>query len=215
MYCESTRAHNTVEIDGTDHDRTRPPYGSGVTAAGTVGESEPVFYGTAAAPHGAVVHRRAVVMAPGRWLTVLDLIVDRSDTPHRYRQWFHLAADLDALPDGTGFRVVDDAASTVAWAASLTAAPPIAPVRGQLEPFAQGWHSPQEGELVPATAFGWETSGVAIGRLVTVFSLIGRVNDPAATTFPGANRIDVGFRTGGETVTLRIDVRADPPINLR
>jgi hypothetical protein len=215
MYCESTRAHNTIEIDGRDQDRTRPPYGSGIETAGTIPNSDDLFYGTAVAPHGSVVHRRAVIMAPGRWLTVVDLVVDRGEMPHLYRQWFHAAPDLELVPDANGSRLIDNAAATVAWAASVTATTPLDPVRGQLEPVAQGWHSPREGQLVPASAFGWEAAGEAIGRFVTVFSLVGSVDAAAATAYPGANRIDLGFRTGGKTVELRVDLGADPPITLR
>lgn len=213
MYCESTRAHNTIEVDGRDQDRTRPPYGSAVQTAGTMPGGDAVFYGTAVAPHGTVIHRRAVVMAPGRWLTVVDLVVDRSEIPHDYRQWFHAAPDLDAVADGDGFRLVAGDGATVVWSASIAGATPIAPVRGRTEPVAQGWHSPREGEIVPATAFGWETTGEAIGRLVTVFSLVGVVDDAVATTYPGANRIDIGFRTGDDTVEMRVDLRADPPVS--
>jgi hypothetical protein len=214
MYCESTRAHNTVEVDGRDQDRTRPPYGSGVQTAGTIAAVEPLFYGTATATHGSVIHRRAVVMAPGSWLTVVDLLVDRSEAPHLYRQWFHAAPDLDAVPDGDGFQLIDGEMATVVWAAPATGAAPIPPIRGQAEPVSQGWHSPREGKIVPATAFGWESAGDAIGRLVTVFSLVGSVDDPVFTAYSGANRIDLGFRTGGATIGLQIDLRADPPISI-
>ena len=64
-YSMSTRAHNTIEVDGHDHHADRPKYRSALRAYGSL---DGVHYGTARVALGSVVARRALAFAPGDWL---------------------------------------------------------------------------------------------------------------------------------------------------
>jgi len=102
MYVESTRAHNTVEIDGRNHDRIgRTPYGAGLTGCG---EQDEILYGSGTVAHGPVNHRRVIVSRPGSWLVVLDRLIDLSLDSHQFRSRFHLHPSVE-LQAGSGNQV--------------------------------------------------------------------------------------------------------------
>src|SRR5262249_49565488 len=68
-YAESTRAHNTVEADGTDHlRRGRLPFGSAIVDAE---ERDGFFRLRAKVDHGTWSHERTVIYRPGRWLSIV------------------------------------------------------------------------------------------------------------------------------------------------
>jgi ABC-type polysaccharide/polyol phosphate transport system ATPase subunit len=206
-YVTAARAHNTIEIDGVDQ-FPGSPIGSGATHAGTLDD---LRYGAARAPFGDdLITRRAVVLDPGRWLLVVDLLRDRSKRPHTFRQWWHPAAEFTATTDGALVRLA--AGDVTVHAASLTGAAPVGPVRGAVDP-RQGWLSPSDGVIEPAWAFGWETE-TALGGFATLFSFIGTPTEVDAT-LDGAHAASLSFRVGDEFVALDLDHRDDPPLRRR
>jgi teichoic acid transport system ATP-binding protein len=188
----STRAHNTIEVDGHDHHSDRPKYRSALNAAGTV---DGVHYGTARVGLGGVVANRALVYVPGSWLLVFDTLEDRNGDERSYRQWFHAAPDLG-----------------VAETDGVADAEPITPVRGVLEPVAQGWHSPGSDVVIPNWAFGWRTTSRDIVRFATLLSLDGRPEHVIAQ--PGDDEAEFAWTIAGARIRLAIDLGREDPVSV-
>jgi hypothetical protein len=211
MFVESTAAHNTVRIDGTDQDRRRRPYGSGISAAGHVVGDRSLRFAVGTVSHGSIVHRRIVLAAFGRWLLVVDDLTDPSGTPHVFEQRFHAAPDL-GFESAAGSSVLREEQGPVVWAASASPAEAIGPERGVAGPPMRGWHSPGERAMVPAWTFGWQTRG-ATALMATLFSLEGPTAPPTvsiiaeelATSIPAIHGpIEVRIGAGEPTVVHRV-----------
>ena len=105
IYIESTRAHNTVEIDGRNHPRKDArPYGSALKRWGR--DASGLVFCESEVRHWKVRFARTLVWSPGEWLLVFDWLKDGFLSRHDFRQWFHFApASQVTLVDG-GARVL-------------------------------------------------------------------------------------------------------------
>jgi hypothetical protein len=209
-YSMSTRAHNTIEVDGHDHHADRPKYRSALRSSGTL---DGIHYGSARAKLGDVVARRALVYAPGAWLLVFDTLRDNAAAGRTYRQWFHAAPDIEVdVTDERVLMTTDDGRSI--HVTPLLHAGSLSPQRGGLEPRPQGWHSPGADVVIPNWAFGWQTSSDDIGRFATLFTL----GDPAvvlkAEPGRGANKARFAWQSSGGVVEVAIDLRKEDPVTL-
>jgi len=107
-YFRSTRAHNTIEVDGEDQSEMRGPFMWGERARVACLEWSPAPEGgRVAGEHDGyrrladpVIHRRTVTLeGAGRRLTVRDEIVAAGE--HELALWFHLGPDCTAhIGDG-------------------------------------------------------------------------------------------------------------------
>ena len=105
IYVESTRSHNTVEIDGMSFNRREsPPYGSAIERWGET-EDGLLFVETHALQFETVGHTRLLVLDPGNWLLVYDWLSDEAGAEHDFRQWFHFAPDLTVETQNGELRV--------------------------------------------------------------------------------------------------------------
>ena len=114
MYIESTRAHNTIEIDGLNFSRyTRDIYGSAIRMISKIGEVS-ILEGeinhrqliSPTVPNNKIKfgdninvdirHRRVIIYKPENFLCILDLM--KSKKPHNYKQWFHLSPEFNVAP---------------------------------------------------------------------------------------------------------------------
>jgi hypothetical protein len=204
IYSESTRAHNTVEIDGQDSSRRSPEtFGSALT---DWGERSGVSYvsGTIRRRWPALRQTRTLVFEPGRWVAVIDEL--DSTGPHSYEQWFHLAPDLTVTTEG------ESASAALGDGRSLHIVPLIAPpattleaIRGQTEPTMQGWYSSGHRELEPNWAVGYSAEGTAT-VFATLLCLSAEKPEVDFTgTIIGPNTISLRWRADGHTdgFTLR------------
>ena len=177
MYIESTRAHNTVEIDGLNHSRfLMDTYGSALTLACEVGPcvvmEGRVHHQRLAPPEIPnnkirftdavdvdVQHRRLLLHVPDRFLLVLDDL--KSEKSHEYTQWFHLAPNLDFRKENDELGVVTDkknqVLSTVRSVGSDTEIT-LTQIKGQQSPRLQGWVSLDGQSLTPNQAIGFRTN---------------------------------------------------------
>jgi len=170
IYCETTRAHNTLEFDNTDYPRRGvKPYGSALTRhivqdGMYVCESETKQFGS-------IRHARVLIYKPAQWLIVFDWFHDNTYRTHDVRQWFHLAHGLAIESDSMGFLIplVEDNTS-LRVASLLPGARRMEPTFGQKVPCKQGWWSPKERELLANFAFGYEMDGQRNGCFATLFS---------------------------------------------
>jgi hypothetical protein len=173
IHVESTRAHNTVEIDGRNHKRYRQRP-TGGTIAGAI-EQDGVLASCCAIPNaGAAQHRRILALMPGEWLAVFDTC-RFGDGPHETRQWFHLHPDWSFTPEEEEGRLIfERGGERLSVLAPATGARLDAPVSGEthaprneLDAGYLGWWSPRAGAFEPCPAF----SVSATGEFVTLATL--------------------------------------------
>jgi hypothetical protein len=166
VFVESTQAHNVVQPDGLEFPRRGVrPYGSGLQGWG---EHDGLYYVLSRAPLlEQAQQRRLLVLSPGDFLLVLDLMSDR--VPRRWQQWFHLGAGIAAQGIDGGIR------GTAASGMRLSAIPLLAGqmagpvISGRREPSMQGWWCPRAGSLEPAPAFAMQSCA----NFATLFALGG------------------------------------------
>ncbi len=181
QYAISTRAHNTVEIDGQDFSRYRlDAFGSAITAGGTADGAYFVEAEVDRKRFFKTKHRRILVFQPGQWLAVIDQL--RSPDPHQFTQWFHFAPELTVNEAVTGFTapltVQDKSLQVVPLYGQETLQQTL--IRGQHQPSLQGWTSLNYGELTPNHAAGFTTRG----RNATFITLLW-LGDPRVNLRPG------------------------------
>jgi Heparinase II/III-like protein/Heparinase II/III N-terminus len=186
IYVESTQAHNCVEIDGRSYKRKGAKrFGSALRYAG---EQDGLAVTDCEVTHGRTVrHRRVLVMAPGRFLLVLDWLNDRTQS-HDYRQWFQFAPDwqVDKGEDGLIAKAQaggDAAAQTVKVFNLMEENAFAEPVRGREEPQLQGWTSDAAYSLIPSTSINVEALARPMARFATLFALDDLEIDRRGTRF--------------------------------
>lgn len=227
-YILSTRAHNTVMVDGMEQNRSKKPETWVVWNSGkNRWQTGPDFdfaegcYDSGYGPTNAVrvTHTRQVIFAkPDYWL-VLDTLMPADDREHRYEAMFHLDAD-DAVVDpvtksvsveygGSAFRIQPLRADGMA----------IEIIKGQKQPVVQGWlPTGRHNELkpIPTAVYRW----TARGPVVTAFVLQPRrLRDPwpiASVTSPavrnGTGMVAGILRTDGGHDML--EQQADAAVSL-
>jgi hypothetical protein len=170
VYCESTRAHNTLEFDGRNFPRKGvKPYGSALRRWGTH-DSGLLFVEAECRHFVSIRHARILFFMPGRWLVVFDWFHDNAGAPHAVRQWFHLGHELLLLTDRGRYLVAMPDGSPLRISSLL---PGLVPSRlhiGEENPVIQGWWSPKGRDVVPNYAFCHELPEAASGTFATLFS---------------------------------------------
>jgi hypothetical protein len=153
-YVRSTRAHNTLEIDGENLDQGEPSRAAVLTS----GSSGGVYFIRAEKRHQdfATDHLRVVLYHPGRWLAVYDSVSSRE--PHTFDQWFHLAGDASGNQEAQRVEATwpDE---TKLYVSELLGSETPKVVRGQTYPRMQGWYSPAYRKLSPNSAIAFRRSG--------------------------------------------------------
>jgi hypothetical protein len=171
VYCESTRAHNTLEFDGKNYPRKGPkPYGSALRR--WVQDASGIVAVETECKHFHSVRRvRMLLFLPGKWLVALDWFHDNAQQPHGAKQWFHLAPHLQLLLQGGGYLVSMPSSIEPLRIIGLLDGPFASrPYLGEKKPVMQGWWSAKERDIVPNYAFCYELSGVSTGVFATLFS---------------------------------------------
>ena len=171
IYVESTRSHNTVEIDGMSYDRRQSsPYGSAIRRWGETVDGL-MFVETEAPQFESISHSRLLVLNPGKWLFVYDRLWDDAQEDHDYRQWFHFAPDLTVERGDGMLHVSGESLDTDLTVVSLLpSAEPSAPVFGQEHPDLLGWWSEKGGVFEPTTSANFSIKGERSAVFVTLFS---------------------------------------------
>lgn len=183
QFVESTPAHNTVEVDGRDHERRhRTPYG----AAPLSGEQvEGCFRVAGEVDHGHWRHHRVLTFRPGCWLVIDDDITFEDETEHDVRAWFNLPGELmlsSSAADSATF-AFDEGVLTLVPLSGSTLVPPV---RGQRAPL-RGWRSQEDYDFQPAWSLAFQGRAAGRYRLSTLLSLDpGLVSRPEAPFDPPA-----------------------------
>lgn len=169
VYCESTRAHNTLEFDGRNNPRRGAPmYGS---ALQRWKEQDGIFAVEAELRLFKTIRRaRTLLFRPGAWLLIADWFHDNAGEPHTVRQWFHTAPHLTMQPEADGWRCDLDGGTSLQVTSLLAEMRPMPVIRGQESPEHQGWCSRQPLEKTPNDAFGYEMRERPSGNFATLFT---------------------------------------------
>ena len=187
MYCESTRAHNTIEIDNLNHSRYRHDcYGSGIKLLATAGE---VIISEGIVNHSKLIssqipnnqvkgsdavrvkvqHRRIVIERPDYFLAIIDQL--NSNEVHDYTAWYHLHPDLIlGTLTQTRLKVSNEEGAILCQIQSYDSdsnSLNFDVINGQTEPELQGWYSENGKELIPNSAIGFRF--LTASTVVTVF----------------------------------------------
>jgi hypothetical protein len=153
QYVESTRAHNTVEVDGRDHERrNRRPYGCAITSAS---QRDQHYRLIGKVDHGHWTHHRRILLKPGSWLWVTDNVVSNDGQAHDFRVWWNLPEALGAPSREAGLIFGLAGSSRMLWVQTYSTNALTAPVRGQLEPL-RGWRSRIDLQFTPVWSFSCE-----------------------------------------------------------
>lgn len=165
QYVESTVAHNTVAVDGKNHDRrSRPPFGSGLLECSML-PSHYVLQGVSDHVHW--LHERRLSMSPSNWLIVEDLVQSRDGLAHDFRSWFNLSAELHIERyDDLTLRVHGGNLKTFLWIRGWGNLELISPVKGQKFPL-RGWRSVLDRTFDPVWSTGFSANS-SHGELLTV-----------------------------------------------
>ena len=190
IYVESTRSHNTVEIDGMSFNRKdSPPYGSAIQRWGETGDGL-LFVETHATQFETISHARLLVLDPGNWLLVFDWLSDDAGQSHDFRQWFHFAPDLTVELQNDGLRVSGEPLDANLAVLSLLPDPVSSvPVFGQQNPDLLGWWSKKGGAFEPTTSVNFSVRQAKSAAFATLFSF-----SDAATPDFDYQRVDASGR---------------------
>lgn len=159
-YVRSTRAHNTVAIDGREQHEMWATFrvarrGEIVEARWSSADEEGFEFSAACRPYhnSSCLHKRAVVL-DGRRLVVTDEVIGASQS---VTSWLHFHPDVRLDRTAMGFVAnVGGLRLTIVPMGEAT----IEPIRGDSEP-KQGWYCPEFGLARPATVLELRVQGVA------------------------------------------------------
>jgi hypothetical protein len=170
IYVESTRAHNTVEIDERSFPRVGvKPYGSALLRWG---ESKGIHYTESHVRHWkSIRHARVLLFRPAEWLIVFDWLWDNKKEPHSFTQRFLFAPELEAARDEPNLTLKITGSADRLYMVPLLPAETVEPVKGQTEPHLLGWISRQDNEMLPCWTAGYTASNKSTHAFATLFLL--------------------------------------------
>jgi hypothetical protein len=169
VYVESTRAHNTVEIDQRSFPRKGVrPYGSALLRWG---RQDGVYFTESHVRHWrSLRHARMLIFNPGEWLIVFDWLWDNVKEPHSFTQRLHFAPELDADRFDHRVRLNLPRGSAQLFVAPLLPTPLRDCVHGQEQPELLGWISRREREMTPRWTIAYGVEGVPHHTFATLLT---------------------------------------------
>lgn len=177
MYVESTRAHNTVEIDGESYERRkRSPYGSALLNWGKTDDG--IFFSESEVKHfHSIRHVRVLFFLPREWLIVFDWLWDNKEHPHDYRQWFHFSPEITVEKLENQYSANWSELKKPLRLCSLVNTPIMTDIfLGESEPRMQGWSSPSRLAIEPNPALAFEVHKSPSAIFSTLFTFSKKVS---------------------------------------
>lgn len=220
IYCESTRAHNTLEFDGKNYPRKGvKPYGSALGRH--VEDASGIIALETVCKHFHSIKRcRVLIFKPGNWLIVYDWYCDTSKKTHQVRQWFHFAPSLEVKLDDNGYLIqLPENGELLLLKPLLNDMTPSRIYCGETTELMQGWFSPAGREILPSPACCYEQTGKTTGALASLFSFSSDlIPDPAWSGVNVTGR-NARFRwqddNGRHTLTLNCQENQSLELNYR
>ena len=229
MYCESTRGHNTIEVDGLNYSRFRQDnFGSALTmvaeagdcilAEGRVKHSRLISSSipnnkikSADAVPVDITHRRILIERSNHFLAIIDEI--KSEDEHQYTPWYHFHPDLNLRRDTpTKIGVVDNDGQKHCQVQCYDSdSNPISNIeaKGQTVPNLQGWFSKNGRDLIENTTIGYPVSGKS-GLFVTVFDFkMDKTGKPYLRKGTGGKYLRFSLTQGSQKVDVKIKINKE------
>ncbi|MFK3916458.1 heparinase II/III family protein [Psychrobacter sp. NPDC078501] len=171
LYCESTRAHNTLEFDGVDYARKGvKPYGSAIRRHKKY-DNGLVLLETECKHFKSIRRVRVITYMPSQWLIVFDWFKDNAGDLHDVRQWFNFDPSLNIVKTGNNsYHTNLDDKSTLHITSLLEDATGSEVKRGVEEPRLQGWFSPTEKKVLANDSINFNVSQTNTASFATLFS---------------------------------------------
>jgi hypothetical protein len=190
-YFITTRAHNTVTVDDLEQE---------------IGEARVLHWVTSDVGDALVAerqtvpgvrHRRAVIFVRHRYVIVLDCL--DGSAVHRYAQFFHLSASLEACLDGRMLRTRNPSGGPTLMLAPLFHDNPAAQVhRGETAPY-QAWVTPRELERVPNHVVEYQRTGDKVTMAVVL------IPEPPGTAAALTTRVEGEPFLGDARISVALD----------
>ena len=223
MYIESTKAHNTIEIDGLNNSRFRlDAYGSGLSKVFQIGNCTVMeakidhknlvpkdipnnVIKTTDGIEVKISHTRLVINKPQHFMAVIDIL--NSEVEHQYSQWFHFAPRLN-LDKITNDRIeVEDKKditnSTIHILTEKKANRETQIFRGEKTPELIGWHSKDGLKLEPNYSLV-STINAKSAVMSTIFDLKGNSRTPFVKVGSNGRYIRFSINHGSKfDITIR------------
>ena len=176
IYVESTRAHNTIEIDRKDSSRKgAKPYGSALLRYGET-KSNLIFTEAHVCHFKTIHHERVLILHPEHWLLVFDHVHDELDVDHEFLQWFHFAPSLVPHTEDQQLVLQVGRSPQPLRVASLLPTTRLSEIfLGEKEPRYQGWWSPKERIMVPNPAIAFDHHRSTTATFATLFAFCQRI----------------------------------------
>ena len=175
LYCESTRAHNTLEFDNSDYTRKGiKPYGS-ATKRSKQYLNGLVVLETECKHNKSIRHVRVLIYMPNQWLIVFDWFKDNLNELHDVKQWFNFDPSIQLTKSENAYKTTLDDSTELYITNLLDGQQSSDVMRGLEEPKLQGWLSPAEREFIPAESFNFSLTQVSTGMFATLFNFNGKV----------------------------------------
>jgi hypothetical protein len=198
VYCESTRAHNTVEIDGRNYPRKGvKPYGSALDRSGSLRDE--VFFSECEVKHfKSIRHVRLLIFKPSAWLVVCDWLHDNLEVPHEYRQWFHFEPELSVRRDGQQYVATGARPEQSLRAVSLLSGATCGKtyLARDAAPM-QGFWSPSDRTMLPSYAVAFEQTA-RTGLFATLFTFAEQLTPhPSSRINPSGRNGQLRWRSDG------------------
>jgi hypothetical protein len=186
----STRAANTVEVDGMSHVvGGDAAFGSALTEVGETASGVQYAAAVATRPPSDVEHARVLAMHDD-WLLVADRLA--SATVHTYRQWFglHESFELDESASVPTFR---DGGNVEVRLLPLSDHEAFESARGESEPEIQGWISHAYQARVPR----WSVASRVSASRATMITLFATPAVSNASAAPVGDALEVTIESNG------------------
>lgn len=234
MYCESTRGHNTVEIDDLNYSRYRQDiFGSAISLVAKAGDciiiegkvkhnrliSSFIPNNKIKSADGVpidITHRRIIVERPGHFLAVIDQL--ESSEEHKYVPWFHFHPDLKLKKD-TATRLAvygenNQKHCQIQCYNSNSESIASVEVKGQTEPNLQGWFSKNGRELVENSAIGFPIIDSSI-FVATVFDFdMQKTGKPYLRMGTGGKYLRFALSQNSQKVDIKFKLNKDNTRNI-
>lgn len=174
LYCESTRAHNTLEFDNIDYARKGiKPYGSAIKRYKRY-ENGLYVLETECKHFKSIRHARVLIYMPNNWLIVFDWFKDNIDEVHNVKQWFNFDPSIQLTKTGNSYqtRLGEDTELHITSFFSEMEGSEV--MLGIEEPRLQGWFSPAEREFLPTNSINYSVDKLNNGAFATLFNFNGQ-----------------------------------------
>ncbi|MGP5120468.1 heparinase II/III domain-containing protein [Psychrobacter alimentarius] len=217
LYCESTRAHNTLEFDNIDYARKGvKPYGSAI-ARHREYPNGLVVLETECKHFKSIRRARVLIYMPKQWLIVYDWFKDNLNELHDVKQWFNFASEIKVEKLNQAYSCQLDDQTQLHITSLLPNISASEVFNGETQPRKQGWFSPAEREFLPVDSVNYQLQQCTSGVIATLFSFNGQVNLDAsinsASTSGRQLKVHWEDLQGGHSIHLTREV--DSEINVK